>query len=78
MDLWLCAENACHSAGILRAFYEHITGVLLARNGVDTANIRVAGQFCGRGASYFRANCVHVEGQLLPFYWLAEGQLRPR
>ena len=48
VDLWLCAGNACH----LRAFYEHNTGVLLARNGVDTANIRVAGQLCGRGASY--------------------------
>ena len=51
----------------LRAFYEHNTSDLLPRYGVDTANIRVAGQFCERVVGVGRADCVHVEGQLLPF-----------
>ena len=58
------------SAGTLLATCEHNTDVSLAINGVGTANICVAGQFYER--------VVGVEGQLLPFHGLHEGQLRPR
>ena len=77
VDLFRGAENAC----LLRAPCEHNTDVLLAIYGVGTANIRVAGQFYERVAGVERAmreDCVHVEGQLLPFCGLHEGQLRPR
>ena len=54
------------SAGTLLVPCEHDTDVLLAINGVGTANIRVAGQFYERVAGVeraVRADCVHVEGQ---------------